>query len=165
MNRIPRLVALLALGVITVTALASTGSATTQQRTIAQTAAASGQFSTLTSLLKKAGLVSTLGRPGPYTVFAPTNAAFAKVPKQTVDALLADKAKLRAVLLYHVVPGKVTAAKVVKLSSAKTANGERVRIRVKGSTVYVNGARVTKADVMATNGVIHVVDRVLVPPA
>jgi len=165
MNRIPRLVALLALGVITVTALASTGSATTQQRTIAQTAAASGQFSTLTTLLKKAGLVSTLGRPGPYTVFAPTNAAFAKVPKQTVDALLADKAKLRAVLLYHVVPGKVTAAKVVKLSSAKTANGERVRIRVKGSTVYVNGARVTKADVMATNGVIHVVDRVLVPPA
>ena len=165
MNRIPRLVALLALGVITVTALASTGSATTQQRSIAQTAAASGQFSTLTTLLKKAGLVSTLGRPGPYTVFAPTNAAFAKVPKQTVDALLADKAKLRAVLLYHVVPGKVTAAKVVKLSSAKTANGERVRIRVKGSTVYVNGARVTKADVMATNGVIHVVDRVLVPPA
>jgi len=165
MNRIPRLVALLALGVITVTALASTGSATTQQRTIAQTAAASGQFSTLTTLLKKAGLVSTLGRPGPYTVFAPTNAAFAKVPKQTVDALLADKAKLRAVLLYHVVPGKVTAAKVVTLSSAKTANGERVRIRVKGSTVYVNGARVTKADVMATNGVIHVVDRVLVPPA
>ena len=165
MNRIPRLVALLALGVITVTALASTGSATTQQRTIAQTAAASGQFSTLTTLLKKAGLVSTLGRPGPYTVFAPTNAAFAKVPKQTVDALLADKAKLRAVLLYHVVPGKVTAAKVVKLSSAKTANGERVRIRVRGSTVYVNGAKVTKADVMATNGVIHVVDRVLVPPA
>jgi len=165
MNRIPRLVALLALGVITVTALASTGSATTQQRTIAQTAAASGQFSTLTTLLKKAGLVSTLGRPGPYTVFAPTNAAFAKVPKQTLDALLADKAKLRAVLLYHVVPGKVTAAKVVKLSSAKTANGERVRIRVKGSTVYVNGAKVTKADVMATNGVIHVVDRVLVPPA
>ena len=165
MNRIPRLVALLALGAITVTALASTGSATTQQRTIAQTAAASGQFSTLTTLLKKAGLVSTLGRPGPYTVLAPTNAAFAKVPKQTVDALLADKAKLRAVLLYHVVPGKVTAAKVVKLSSAKTANGERVRIRVKGSTVYVNGARVTKADVMATNGVIHVVDRVLIPPA
>ena len=165
MNRIPRLVALLALGVITVTALASTGSATTQRRTIAQTAAASGQFSTLTTLLKKAGLVSTLGRPGPYTVFAPTNAAFGKVPKQTVDALLADKAKLRAVLLYHVVPGKVTAAKVVTLSSAKTANGERVRIRVKGSTVYVNGARVTKADVMATNGVIHVVDRVLVPPA
>jgi uncharacterized surface protein with fasciclin (FAS1) repeats len=165
MNRIPRLVALLALGAIAVAALGSTGSAASQQRTIAQTAAASGQFSTLTTLLKKAGLVSTLGRPGPYTVFAPTNAAFAKVPKQTLNALLADKAKLRAVLLYHVVPGKVTAAKVVKLSSAKTANGERVRIRVKGSTVYVNGARVTKADVMAANGVIHVVDSVLVPPS
>ena len=164
MNRIARLVALLALGAITVTALASTGSAT-QQRTIAQTAAGSPQFSTLTTLLKKAGLVSTLGRSGPYTVFAPTNAAFAKVPKQTLNALLADKAKLKAVLLYHVVPGKVTAAKVVKLTSAKTANGERVRIRVKGSAVYVNGARVTKADVMAVNGVIHVIDSVLVPPS
>ena len=164
MNRIARLLALLALGAITVTALASTGSAT-QQRTIAQTAAASPQFSTLTTLLKKAGLVSTLGRSGPYTVFAPTNAAFAKVPKQTLNALLADKAKLKAVLLYHVVPGKVTAAKVVKLTSAKTANGERVRIRVKGSAVYVNGARVTKADVMAANGVIHVIDSVLVPPS
>jgi uncharacterized surface protein with fasciclin (FAS1) repeats len=164
MNRIARLVALLALGAITATALASTGSAT-QQRTIAQTAAASPQFSTLTTLLKKAGLVSTLGRSGPYTVFAPTNAAFAKVPKQTLNALLADKAKLKAVLLYHVVPGKVTAAKVVKLTSAKTANGERVRIRVKGSAVYVNGARVTKADVMAANGVIHVIDSVLVPPS
>jgi uncharacterized surface protein with fasciclin (FAS1) repeats len=164
MNRIARLVALLALGAITVTALASTGSAT-QQRTIAQTAAGSPQFSTLTTLLTKAGLVSTLGRSGPYTVFAPTNAAFAKVPKQTLNALLADKAKLKAVLLYHVVPGKVTAAKVVKLTSAKTANGERVRIRVKGSAVYVNGARVTKADVMAANGVIHVIDSVLVPPS
>jgi uncharacterized surface protein with fasciclin (FAS1) repeats len=164
MNRIARLVALLALGAITVTALASTGSAT-QQRTIAQTAAGSPQFSTLTTLLKKAGLVSTLGRSGPYTVFAPTNAAFAKVPKQTLNALLADKAKLKAVLLYHVVPGKVTAAKVVKLTSAKTANGEPVRIRVKGSAVYVNGARVTKADVMAANGVIHVIDSVLVPPS
>ena len=164
MNRIARLVALLALGAITVAVLASTGSAT-QQRTIAQTAARSPQFSTLTTLLKKAGLVSTLGRSGPYTVFAPTNAAFAKVPKQTLNALLADKAKLKAVLLYHVVPGKVTAAKVVKLTSAKTANGERVRIRVKGSAVYVNGARVTKADVMAANGVIHVIDSVLVPPS
>ncbi|HEX5028536.1 MAG TPA: fasciclin domain-containing protein [Gaiellaceae bacterium] len=164
MNRIARLVALLALGAITVAVLASTGSAT-QQRTIAQTAAGSPQFSTLTTLLKKAGLVSTLGRSGPYTVFAPTNAAFAKVPKQTLNALLADKAKLKAVLLYHVVPGKVTAAKVVKLTSAKTANGEPVRIRVKGSAVYVNGARVTKADVMAANGVIHVIDSVLVPPS
>ena len=165
MNGIQKLVALLALGAIALAAIGSTASATTREnRTIAQTAAASGQFTTLTKLLKRAGLVSTLQRSGPYTVFAPTDAAFAKVPKQTLSALLANKAKLRAVLLYHVVPGRVTAAKVVKLSSATTANGERVRIRVKGSTVYVNNARVTQTDVVASNGVIHVVDRVLIPP-
>lgn len=164
MKRTHKLVALLAVGVTAVAAIGSTASATTREnRTIAQTTAASGQFETLRQLLKQAGLVSTLQRPGPYTVFAPTDAAFGKVPKQTLRALLANKAKLKAVLLYHVVPGKVTAAKVVKLSSATTANGERVRIRVKGSTVYVNTARVTKADVMASNGVIHVVDRVLIP--
>jgi uncharacterized surface protein with fasciclin (FAS1) repeats len=165
MNRTHKLVAFLAIGAIAVAALGSTASATSQEnRTIAQTAAASGQFKTLTQLLKQAGLVSTLQRRGPYTVFAPTDAAFEKVPKQTLRALLANKAKLKAVLLYHVVPGRVTAAKVVKLTSATTANGERVRIRVKGSTVYVNNARVTKADVIASNGVIHVVDRVLIPP-
>jgi uncharacterized surface protein with fasciclin (FAS1) repeats len=133
--------------------------------TIVQVATASGQFKTLTMLLKRAGLVSTLQKPGPYTVFAPTDAAFKKVPKGTINALLRDKAKLKAVLLYHVVPGKVTAAKVVKLRSAKTANGSSVRIRVAGSAVYVNGAKVTKADVMASNGVIHVVSSVLIPPA
>ena len=165
MNRTHKLVSLLALGAIAVAAFGSTASATTgEKRTIAQTAAASGQFTTLTKLLKQAGLVSTLQRPGPYTVFAPTDAAFEKVPTQTLRALLANKAKLKAVLLYHVVPGKVTAAKVVKLSSATTANGERVRIRVQGSTVYVNNARVTQADVVASNGVIHMVDRVLIPP-
>jgi uncharacterized surface protein with fasciclin (FAS1) repeats len=165
MKRTRKLLALLVIGVIAVGAIGSTGSASTREKgTIAQTAAASGQFTTLTSLLKKAGLVSTLNRPGPYTVFAPTDAAFAKVPKQTLNALLANKAKLKAVLLYHVVPGKVPAAKVVKLSSATTANGQRVRIAVKGSSVYVNGARVVKADVMASNGVIHVVNSVLIPP-
>jgi uncharacterized surface protein with fasciclin (FAS1) repeats len=165
MNRTHKLVSLLALGAIAVAAIGSTASATTGENgTIAQTAAASGQFTTLTKLLKQTGLVSTLQRPGPFTVFAPTDAAFEKVPTQTLRALLANKAKLKAVLLYHVVPGKVTAAKVVKLSSATTANGERVRIRVKGSTVYVNNARVTKADVAASNGVIHMVDRVLIPP-
>jgi uncharacterized surface protein with fasciclin (FAS1) repeats len=97
-------------------------------------------------------------------VFAPTDAAFAKVPKATVDALLANKAKLRAVLLYHVVPGKVTAAQVTQLSSAETASGKRVRIRVSGSNVFVNRSKVTKADVMASNGVIHVINRVLIPP-
>jgi uncharacterized surface protein with fasciclin (FAS1) repeats len=135
------------------------------QGTIVETAVAAGQFKTLTMLLKRAGLVSTLQKRGPYTVFAPTDAAFKKVPKATIDALLQDKAKLKAVLLYHVVAGKVTAAKVVKLRSAKTANGATVRIRVAGSNVFVNGAKVTTPDVSASNGVIHVVNRVLIPPA
>jgi uncharacterized surface protein with fasciclin (FAS1) repeats len=109
--------------------------------------------------------VRTLERPGPYTVFAPTDAAFSKVPKSTLNALLADKAKLRAVLLYHVVPGTVTSADVTELSSAKTASGKNVRIRVAGKNVFVNNAKVTNADVMASNGVIHVVNRVLIPLA
>jgi uncharacterized surface protein with fasciclin (FAS1) repeats len=131
---------------------------------IVQTAIAAGQFTTLAKLLTRAGLVSALEQPGPYTVFAPTDAAFAKVPKKTLNALLADKAKLKAVLLYHVVAGKVTAAQVAKLSSAKTLEGAKVRIRVAGMNVFVNQAKVTKADIMASNGVIHVVDRVLLPP-
>ena len=133
------------------------------QRNIVQTAAASGQFDTLATLLSKAGLVKTLQQKGPYTVFAPTDAAFAKVPKATVNALLANKAKLRAVLLYHVVAGRVTAAQVTELSSAETASGKRVRIRVSGSNVFVNRSKVTKADVMASNGVIHVINQVLIP--
>ena len=124
-----------------------------------------GQFKTLTKLLKRAGLVNTLRGDGPYTVFAPTDKAFAKVPKKTLAALGRDKDKLKAVLLYHVVAGKVTAADVVKLSKAETLNGADVRIRVRGGKVYVNKARVTKADVGASNGVIHVVNRVLIPPA
>ena len=132
---------------------------------IVQTAVAAGQFKTLAKLLKRAGLVSALQQPGPFTVFAPTDAAFKKVPKKTLNALLHNKAKLKAVLLYHVVPGKVTAADVVKLTSAKTLNGKNVRIRVSGSHVFVNKAMVTKPDVMASNGVIHVVNRVLIPPA
>jgi uncharacterized surface protein with fasciclin (FAS1) repeats len=157
-----------ALGVVAlalVAALGPTASATPRaQGNIVQTAIATGQLKTLTMLLKRAGLVATLQKPGPYTVFAPTDAAFNKVPKATIDALLKDKAKLKAVLLYHVVAGKITAAKVVKLRSAKTANGASVRIRVSGSNVFVNGAKVTKPDVTATNGVIHVVNRVLIPP-
>ena len=129
-----------------------------------QTAVAAGQFKTLARLLTRAGLVGALEKPGPYTVFAPTDAAFAKVPRQTLDALLADKPKLKAVLLYHVVSGKVVAADVVKLSSARTLEGKRVRIKVAGTNVFVNSAKVTKPNVMASNGVIHVVNRVLIPP-
>jgi uncharacterized surface protein with fasciclin (FAS1) repeats len=132
-------------------------------KNIVQTAVAAGKFKTLTKLLKTAGLAGTLAKPGPFTVFAPTDAAFAKVPKKTLTSLLKNKAKLRAVLLYHVVAGKVTSDQVVKLSSAKTLNGKSVRIKVSGSSVFVNNAKVTKADVAASNGVIHVVNRVLIP--
>jgi uncharacterized surface protein with fasciclin (FAS1) repeats len=134
-------------------------------RNTAQTAVAAGQFKTLAKLLTRAGLATTLQSPGPYTVFAPTDAAFTKLPKRALNALLRNKAKLRDVLLYHVVSGKVAAADVVKLSAAKTLNGKSVRIHVAGSNVFVNTAKVTKADVMASNGVIHVINRVLVPPA
>jgi uncharacterized surface protein with fasciclin (FAS1) repeats len=141
------------------------GTGSRQSGDIVATAKAAGTFTTLTMLLKRADLTSALKQPGPYTVFAPTDAAFKKVPKKTLKALLANKAKLKAVLLYHVVAGKVTAADVVKLHSAKTLNGKTVSIRVSGSNVFVNTAKVVKADVMATNGVIHVVNRVLIPPA
>ena len=144
---------------------AETAPAQPQNRDIVQTAVAAGQFKTLARLLTKAGLAGALEKPGPYTVFAPTDAAFAKVPKKTLDGLLADKAKLRTVLLYHVVPGRVTAAGVIKRSSAKTLAGTSVRFRVAGSNVFVNTAKVTMPDVRATNGVIHVVNRVLIPPA
>jgi uncharacterized surface protein with fasciclin (FAS1) repeats len=133
------------------------------QSNIVQVASANGQFTTLVSLVKKAGLVGALSGKGPYTVFAPTDAAFAKVPKATLTALLKDKAKLKAVLLYHVVKGKVTAAQVVKLKSATTLEGGTVPIKVSGGKVYVDGAQVVKADVAASNGVIHVINKVLIP--
>ena len=132
---------------------------------IAGIAASSPQFSTLLSLVKKAGLAGTLSQPGSYTVFAPTNAAFAKVPKATLNALAKNPAQLKRVLLYHVVAGKVTAAQVVKLRSAKTLAGPTVTIRVTGKTVRINSSKVTKADVKASNGIVHVIDRVLLPPA
>lgn len=134
-------------------------------RTIVGVAASDPQFSTLVRLVKAAGLASTLSK-GSYTVFAPTNAAFAKVPKSTLNALAKDKAKLKAVLLYHVVKGKVPASKVVKLKRARTLNGASVKITVKSGKVYLNGStRVTKTDVMASNGIIHVIDKVLLPPS
>jgi uncharacterized surface protein with fasciclin (FAS1) repeats len=136
-----------------------------KQANIVQTATAAGQFKTLASLLKTAGLAKTLQGKGPFTVFAPTDAAFAKVPKSTLTALGKDKAKLRAVLLYHVASGKVGSARVVKLSSVKTLNGASARIKVSGGKVYVGGARVTTPDVKASNGVIHVINKVLLPPA
>ena len=130
---------------------------------IVQTAVAAGQFKTLAALLKQAGLAKTLQGKGPFTVFAPTDAAFAKVPKSTLNALAKDKAALRSVLLYHVAAGKVPAAKVVKLKSAKTLNGQSVSIRVRNGNVFVSGAKVTTPDVRASNGVIHVINKVLIP--
>jgi uncharacterized surface protein with fasciclin (FAS1) repeats len=166
MKKIALLLAVVAVASISAASLGSSaGAGTRESGDIVATATAAGKFTTLTKLLKRAGLVSALRQPGPYTVFAPTDAAFKKVPKQTLNALLANKAKLKAVLLYHVVAGKVTAADVVKLRSAKTLNGKSVRIRVSGSNVFVNSSKVVKPDVMATNGVIHVVNRVLIPPA
>jgi uncharacterized surface protein with fasciclin (FAS1) repeats len=136
-----------------------------KQANIVQTAVAAGQFKTLASLLKTAGLAKTLQGKGPFTVFAPTDAAFAKVPKSTLAALGKDKAQLRAVLLYHVASGKVGSARVVKLKSVKTLNGAPARIKVSGGKVYVGGARVTTPDVKASNGVIHIINKVLLPPA
>jgi uncharacterized surface protein with fasciclin (FAS1) repeats len=133
------------------------------EKNIVQTAVAAGQFKTLVSLVKRAGLVGALSRPGSLTVFAPTDAAFAKVPKATLAALAKDKAKLKAVLLYHVAKGKVTSGKVVKLKSVKTLNGGTLPIKVAGGKVYVGGARVVKPDVIASNGVVHVINKVLIP--
>jgi uncharacterized surface protein with fasciclin (FAS1) repeats len=130
---------------------------------IVQTAASAGQFTTLVSLVKKARLASTLSGKGPYTVFAPTDAAFAKVPKSTLAALARDRAALRSVLLYHVASGRVPAAKVVKVTSVKTLNGQSASIRVRNGKVFVGGARVTTPDVKASNGVIHVINKVLIP--
>jgi len=154
----------LAIGVATATAGRATTAAPQMTRhNLVQTAVAAKQFKTLAALLKKAGLAGTLANKGPFTVFAPTDAAFAKVSKASLAMLAKDKMKLRAVLLYHVVKGKVTAAQAMKLRSAKTLEGKSVSIRVKGGKVLVGGATVIKADVMASNGVIHVINKVLIP--
>ena len=140
-------------------------SAAQSQRTIVQVAASDQRFSTLVSLVKKAGLANTLST-GSYTVFAPTNKAFARVPKATLDALAKDPAQLKAVLTYHVANGRLTAAKVVRRTRITTANGAAIRVRVRDGRVFLNGStRVTKTDIAASNGVIHVIDRVLLPPS
>jgi uncharacterized surface protein with fasciclin (FAS1) repeats len=161
-----KLITVLALGALALSLAVSAATARPKEDgNLVQTAVAAGQFNTLVKLLNRAGLAGALEQPGPYTVFAPTDAAFSKVPKPTLNVLLHDKAKLKAVLLYHVVPGKLAASDVVTRSSAKTLNGKSVRIHVAGSTVFVNSAKVTTPDVAATNGVIHVINRVLIPPA
>lgn len=129
---------------------------------IVETAVAAGQFNTLVAAVKAAGLVETLSGPGPFTVFAPNDAAFAKLPAGTVESLLADIPKLTKILTYHVVAGKVTAAEVTKLTKATTVEGQDVKIHVNGG-VKVNDANVIATDVAADNGVIHVIDSVILP--
>ena len=156
---------LAALATSVVLAVPAGATGTASGKDIVQTAVAAGQFKTLASLLQKAGLAGTLAKSGPYTVFAPTDAAFAKVPKATLAALAADKAKLRAVLLYHVVKGSYPASKVTMASSLTTLEGAKVTIKVGASGVRINGAKVVKADVKASNGIIHVISSVLLPPS
>lgn len=135
------------------------------KKDIVDTAVAAGDFKTLATALKAAGLVETLKGKGPYTVFAPTDAAFAKLPPGTVETLLKpeNKPKLTALLTYHVVAGNVTSAEVVKLTSAKTVNGQSVTVSAAGGKVMIDGATVVKADIAASNGTIHVIDTVLMP--
>lgn len=129
---------------------------------IVDTAKSAGSFNTLVTAVQAAGLVDTLKGPGPFTVFAPTDEAFAKIPKAKLDALLKDKAALAKVLTYHVVPGKVMAADV-KSGKVKTVQGESLTVAVKDGKVMVDKAHVTKTDIVADNGVIHVIDTVVMP--
>jgi uncharacterized surface protein with fasciclin (FAS1) repeats len=136
---------------------------TAEEMTIVDTAVAAGQFTTLVSLVQEAGLADELSGAGPLTVFAPTDEAFAAVPQSTLDELAADPEALRNVLLYHVVEGEVTSDQVTGLDSATALNGQELAFTVDGSSVLVNDATVVQADIMASNGVIHVVDAVLIP--
>jgi uncharacterized surface protein with fasciclin (FAS1) repeats len=164
MRQIRTVLAVSAVTAVAVSALSAGATADTQrspEENIVQTAVAAGKFKTLATLLKQAGLVKTLEGRGPYTVFAPTDAAFAKVPRATLERLARNKAALRSVLLLHVTKGRLTAAKVTKRRSVKTLNGQRVAIRVRNGRVRVGRARVVTADVTASNGVIHAINRVL----
>ena len=151
---------------VAVTMLAG-GVAQAAEKNIVETAVAAGSFTTLAKALQAAGLVDTLTGKGPFTVFAPTDEAFAKLPAGTIEELLKpeNKAKLVAILTYHVVPGKVMASQVTGLKSAKTVNGQSVTISVMDGGVMIDNAHVVKTDIATSNGVIHVIDTVLLPPA
>lgn len=155
--------------VLLVTLLAGAAIAAPQtagdKKDIVDTAVVAGQFNTLAKALEAAGLVDTLKGPGPFTVFAPTDAAFAKLPAGTLDELLKpeNKQKLVAILTYHVVPGDVMAAQVVKDKELKTVEGQPIQISVHGGKVKVDNANVVKTDIVCSNGVIHVIDSVMMP--
>ena len=140
----------------------ATAASTALSADIVDTAVSAGQFNTLAAALKAAGLIDTLKGPGPFTVFAPTDAAFAKIPQAQLEALLKDKAKLTSVLTYHVVPGQVMASDV-KPGAVKTVQGSALTLRTQGGKVMVDNATVTKTDISADNGVIHVIDSVILP--
>jgi uncharacterized surface protein with fasciclin (FAS1) repeats len=135
---------------------------------IVDTAVSAGNFKTLVAAIQAANLVDSLKRPGPFTVFAPTDEAFAKLPKGTVENLLKDIPRLKSILTYHVIPGKITAANVVKLKNARTVEGEDLKIDASTwhghSNPKINDANIVQADIMADNGVIHMIDKVLMPP-
>lgn len=163
MNRMKFVVALTAALALSTFA----GSAKAANADIVDIAASAGSFNTLVAAVKAAGLVDTLKGEGPFTVFAPTDEAFAKLPAGTVDELLKpeNRGKLTAILTYHVVPGRVTANQVVNLTEAKTVQGQSVKIAVRNGNVMVDGAKVIKTDIMGSNGVIHVIDSVILPAA
>ena len=156
-------------GIIAAVVAVSAVSATAQapSKDIVETAVAAGSFNTLAKALQAAGLVDTLKGKGPFTVFAPTDEAFAKLPAGTLEDLLKpeNKSKLQRILTYHVVPGKVGSAQVVKMSSAKAVSGDAITIKTSGNTVMVDNATVVKTDIPASNGVIHVIDSVILPPS
>jgi transforming growth factor-beta-induced protein len=137
-----------------------------ESKDIVDTAVGAGSFKTLVAAVQAAGLVETLKGEGPFTVFAPTDEAFAKLPEGTVESLLKpeNKEKLVAILTYHVVPGKVMAADVVKLTEAPTVQGSKAKVKVEDGTVMIDGAKVVKTDIVTSNGVIHVIDAVILPP-
>jgi uncharacterized surface protein with fasciclin (FAS1) repeats len=130
---------------------------------IVDTAVSAGSFNTLVTAVKAAGLVDTLKGPGPFTVFAPTDEAFAKLPAGALDGLLNNPAKLKSILTYHVVAGKVMAADVVNLKSAATVQGGKVKIKTSNGAVMIDNAKVVKTDIECDNGVIHVIDTVILP--
>jgi uncharacterized surface protein with fasciclin (FAS1) repeats len=153
----------IAAGALTVAAAAA--QAQSRNQDIVDTAVAAGSFQTLATALQSADLVETLKGKGPYTVFAPTDEAFGKLPAETLNDLLKpeNKKKLQRILTYHVVPGRVSSTDVAKLRTAKTVSGDTIDINASGGTVMVDGARVVKTDVQASNGIIHVIDSVILP--
>ncbi len=158
-----KLRSLLKLTVLSAALVVSAASYASAKADIVDTAVTAGSFNTLVTAVKAADLVDTLKGTGPFTVFAPNDAAFAKVPAADLQALLKDKAALGKVLTYHVVAGKVMASDVVKLTSAKTVQGQELKIAVKDGVVYVDGAKVISTDIETSNGVIHVIDSVVLP--